>query len=673
LLGNPHQRSYVLIGAALALPIVVLVVLQVLFAFNRQREDVERSALARAEQVTILSMARVESDFAMMRVLATADPLEHREWPMAYARAREVSALNPHWRNIIVSDLESGREMFSLRRPFGDAPPAMSPAVVEAAQRSGDRIVGGAWREGPGCPCVYLHTPIEASGGRIFMLTVALDPAVFRSALMRHAPEGAIAAIVDARGNFIARTHDHNERFGTPATRYVRDAIASGERSGVYAGTTHEGFVSYTAFYAANAGWSTHIAMSRNLIDRPRAVSFAAVAIGSLSALALAAGLIFYALRELARRRQAEARMAQTQKLEAVGQLTGGVAHDFNNLLTVIIGGLNMLLKRIEDPKQRQIAEHMLEAAQRGDKLTKQLLAFSRGQRLELAPVDLHAMAPGMEDLLRRSIGVDVALNFKMHPDARWVMSDANQLELAVLNLVINARDAMPDGGRIDITTAPGAKAGTIELSVSDNGMGMPKDVLDRAMEPFFTTKPAGKGTGLGLAQVFGAARQSGGGVEINSAPGRGARVTIILPSTPAPAEASDSPQQEPAAAPAPAPGRRVLVVDDEPGVRTFMAETLRGAGYAATEAADVGVALRLLDTEPPELLLTDYSMPGMNGLELAERARARDDALRVLIVSGYADAEILGASAARPALLRKPFDEAELLAAVRAALSGKS
>jgi len=196
--------------------------------------------------------------------------------------------------------------------------------------------------------------------------------------------------------------------------------------------------------------------------------------------------------------------------------------------------------------------------------------------------------------------------------------------------------------------------------------------VLDRAMEPFFTTKPAGKGTGLGLAQVFGAARQSGGSVEIDSAPGRGTQVSIILPET-APPVQEPAPEQPQQVSNAPAGGQRVLVVDDEAGVRSFMADALCGAGYNAVEAADVGVALRMLEADAPDLLLTDYSMPGMNGLELAERGRAFDPRLRVLIVSGYADADWLGASAVRPALLRKPFDEAELLAAVRAALAGQT
>jgi two-component sensor histidine kinase len=268
----------------------------------------------------------------------------------------------------------------------------------------------------------------------------------------------------------------------------------------------------------------------------------------------------------------------------------------------------------------------MLDAARRGDRLTKQLLAFSRGKQMELAPVDLHQLVPGMEELLRRSVDVGTTLEFDLDPAARWVKSDANQLELAILNLVINARDAMPDGGRIEISVKPSGKEDCIDLSVSDNGMGMPKDVADRAMEPFFTTKPAGKGTGLGLAQVFGAARQSGGAVEINSEPGRGSTVRLVLPRTePAKEKAADAEEEQ-----APLPngsGQRVLVVDDEPGVRTFMAVTLREAGYDAIEAEDPGAALRILDAGQPDLLLTDYSMPGMSGLELAEHARANPTA----------------------------------------------
>jgi len=651
----------VLIGAALALPIVLLVVIQLSFAFSREREDVETRTLAQASQIMALVDARVESDLVLMEVLASADPMEARQWREAYARAGEVAALSPHWRNVVVSDLEARQQVFSLREAFG-------VSAIAAAIGENPRPVGGAMREGPGCPCVYLNMPIGADGR--YLLTVALDPAIFQEVVLEQAPTESITALVDRDGAFIARSAEFAERVGTTSTEFVRNAIASGESSGIYEGVTWEGFRNNTAFVlSSTTGWSAHIAVDARLIEAPRTYSYISVVIGALLALALAAALIVWALRDLADRRAAEARMAQTQKLEAIGQLTGGVAHDFNNLLTVVIGGLNMLLKRLEDPKQIQIAEHMLDAARRGDKLTKQLLAFSRGKQMEMAPVDLHALVPGMEELLRRSVEAGTALSFDLHPDARWVRTDENQLELAILNLVINARDAMPDGGKIDIAAKPSQREGFIDIEVRDNGMGMPKDVADRAMEPFFTTKPAGKGTGLGLAQVFGAVRQSGGAVEIDSAPGRGTTMRLSLPRTEAPAQTLEAAPSEIAELPQGA-GQRVLVVDDEPGVRAFMAETLRDAGYNAVEAEDPGAALRMLESGSPDLLLTDFSMPGMTGLELAEHARRRDGALRVLIVSGYADAAAIEASASEAKLLRKPFDERELIEAVRDVLA---
>lgn len=650
-------RSNALIAAALALPIVLLVVLQVVFTLEREREDVERFALARAERVMALTDAQIQADAAVMRVLATADVLERHDWPLAYARVREVAALNPHWRNVIIADRSANEDVLSLGRPYSSDHAPLDAAIINHHAVA---------REGRGCPCLYLYQPIGADGR--YELIVALAPDSLRDLLMRHLPDNSIAAIVDRQGAFIARSRQQEERVGTPATQFVRDAITAGETSGVYEGVTYEGFRNHSAFVVSPVtGWSTHVAIASALMERPRAYSSAAIAAGIVLALLLASGIIAWALRDIAARRLAEQRMAQTQKLEAIGQLTGGVAHDFNNLLTVIIGGLNMLLKRIEDQKQREIAEHMLDAAKRGDRLTKQLLAFSRGKRMELTAIDLHQLAPGMEELLRRSVGTDVTIEFDLAADARWVKSDVNQLELAILNLVINARDAMPDGGRVVVSTrASDTREDFIELAVTDNGLGMPREVAERAMEPFFTTKPAGKGTGLGLAQVFGAARQSGGHVEIDSAPDRGTSVRLLLPriDPPARTEADDAP-----ATPAPrGNGQKVLVVDDEAGVLSFVSQTLRDAGFSVREAADPGAALRILESEPPDLLVTDFSMPAMTGLELAERARANRPGLRVLVISGWADADTLEKSAARPDLLRKPFDERTLLDAVQAA-----
>ncbi|MBS0386764.1 MAG: response regulator [Proteobacteria bacterium] len=665
------QRPYFLLGAALALPVVVLVVLQLVFALNREREDIERQTLARAAAVSELTDAMLESDFAAMRVLATSPSFVTHDWAASYRRGREVIALNPAWRDIILSDLRTRREIFDLSQPYSASGEALKP-IADMHPASANPIVGDLSREGAHCPCAYVHLPVSENGALRYLLTVALDPRRFQNLLVRHTPAGVVSSISDARGVFIARSLNFEDRVGTPGSPYLRLALASGRASGIYDATTYEGFQNKTAFVRSpSSGWSAQMAIASLLIDRPRLLSYLTVGVGALIAFAIAAGLIFWALRDIAERRRADVQIAQTQKLEAIGQLTGGVAHDFNNLLTVMIGGLNLLLRRIEDPKQREIAEHMLDAAKRGDKLTRQLLAFSRGKSVELGPVDLHALVPGMEELLRRSIDPTAKLEFDLDPDARWVMSDANQLELAILNLVINARDAMPDGGRIEVSVRSTEAPNLVALAVADDGMGMPKDISDRALEPFFTTKPAGKGTGLGLAQVFGAARQSGGSVEIESAIGRGTVVRMLLPRTEPPRETPKK-KTAPAAPPArTANGQRVLVVDDEPGVRRFMAETLREAGYNATEAEDPGAALRLLHNDPPELLLTDYSMPGMTGLELAERARAEVDGLRVLIVSGYADAAALEASAARPALLRKPFDERALLNAVESALAG--
>lgn len=653
-------RSYALIAAALALPIILLVVLQIVFALDRERETITDFALLRAERAMLLADAQMQADRAVLEVLASADMIERHDWPLAYPRLREVAALNPHWRTVVISDLVAGEEVLSLGRPYSSA-----PAPIDAAIAAGADVT----REGRLCPCVYLHAPIGADGR--YRLSVGIDPEAYRQVLLRNLPEGAVAALVDANGDFIARSIDQEERVGTPATQFLRNAVATGISPGLYEGVTYEGFRNHTAYVISpTTGWSAHVAFASGLLDRPRAYANAAIAIGAVLALVLSGALVFWLLRDFSQRRATQDRMAQTQKLEAIGQLTGGVAHDFNNLLTVMIGGLNMLLKRIEDPKQREIAEHMLETAKRGDKLTKQLLAFSRGKRMELAPVDLHELAPGMEELLRRSVSTGTNIGFDLHPDARWVKTDANQIELAILNLVINARDAMPDGGDITISTRPiPGRPDFVELAVRDTGLGMPRDVAERAMEPFFTTKPAGKGTGLGLAQVFGAARQSGGSVEIESAPDRGTIVRLLLPrseaATPAPAQAAPAP-----ATPA-ATGQRVLVVDDEPGVRSFVASTLGEAGYVVSSAADPGEALRLLTTAPaPDLLLTDFSMPAMTGLELAERARMAHADLRVLIISGWADADTLEKSAARPRLLRKPFDERVLLEAVRSALA---
>jgi PAS domain S-box-containing protein len=377
---------------------------------------------------------------------------------------------------------------------------------------------------------------------------------------------------------------------------------------------------------------------------------------------------------EVGERLKAEEALRQAQKMEAVGRLTGGIAHDFNNLLTPILGGLELIASRVEEPRLRRIAETALESTRRGAKLTGQLLAFSRIQRISMAPVAVNEVIGGMQRLLRHSLGGSVKVETRLDPEAGHGICDANQLENAILNLAINARDAMPDGGTLTIATdrahldqAPDHGAGDfVRISVCDTGAGMRPDVLARATEPFFSTKPLGKGTGLGLAQVYGIAQQAGGTLRIDSEEGRGTSVHILLPvAAVAPGEEAAAADRDEAPAGRPA-GARVLVVDDDDDVRAFLAESLEGLGCTVVSAASGAEGLQALREWRPDIALIDYAMPGMHGADAARAARALLPGLPIVFVTGYAESEQLEAALGEGVpVLRKPFTLAELAAAV--------
>ncbi len=342
--------------------------------------------------------------------------------------------------------------------------------------------------------------------------------------------------------------------------------------------------------------------------------------------------------RDLTERRAAEERLRQAQKMEGIGQLTGGVAHDFNNLLTVIIGNLDALKRHLHDPEPdlgrlERSADNAMRGAQRAESVTQRLLAFSRQQPLDPSSIDAGRVLSGMSDLLRRSLGEAIVIETVL-TGALWrAYADPNQLEVAILNLAINARDAMPDGGKLTIETAnvflderyastqaevlPGQY---VMIGISDNGMGMTPEVKAKAFDPFFTTKEVGQGTGLGLSQVYGFVKQSGGHVKIYSELGEGTTVKIYLRrfhSTHA------AVPEENAAAPAPRGEKTetILVVEDDEDVREYTCETLRGLGYSVTEACDGQAALKILNANPGiRVLFTDVGLPGgMNGRQLAK------------------------------------------------------
>ena len=374
---------------------------------------------------------------------------------------------------------------------------------------------------------------------------------------------------------------------------------------------------------------------------------------------------------EMEQRERAETALVQSQKMEAVGQLTGGLAHDFNNLLTAVVGNLDLIRLRATDPRIARQAENAFKAAERGSKLTAQLLAFSRTQKLETAPVDLSQLLTGMGQLVNQTLGAEVAVEMKISDALPHVLADANQLELAILNLSINARDAMPNGGTLTISAQlDPADTERVIVCVADNGTGMPPEIAARAFDPFFTTKPAGKGTGLGLSQVYGIVRQLGGDVTIDSTPGEGTKINIVL------RNAHSTSGQESAAAPRASRGSEtILIVDDDADVREIMSVVLSDLGYKVVEAGDGEAALNILRTDRPDLMVLDFGMPGSNGAEVATSARQVVDDLRILFVSGYSDTSAIERAVGQTLLLHKPFLPAEFAAAVRSSLDahGKS
>ncbi len=382
----------------------------------------------------------------------------------------------------------------------------------------------------------------------------------------------------------------------------------------------------------------------------------------------------------------AEARSAlmQAQKMEAIGQLTGGIAHDFNNMLAGIIGGLNLLDRRINAGRYdetKPLIEAALISANRAASLTSRLLAFGRRQSLDLAPVDVNASIQSMKVLLERTLGENVKLDLDRVTGESWALTDSAQLESAVLNLAINARDAMPNGGALSVQTtladlgadeAQESQAGAfVVITVRDTGEGMPEEILEKVFDPFFTTKPIGQGTGLGLSMVYGFIRQSGGRIEIDSQQGRGTEVRLMLKAT---AKAEAKKPITPVAARG--AGEVVLVVEDDEQVRLLVMEVLKELGYQGLEAPDAKAALCVIDSDKRiDLIISDVGLPGLDGRQLAERARKRRNNVKVLFITGYAEhaavrSTFLGAGME---LITKPFALDELASKVRDMIAANS
>ena len=386
---------------------------------------------------------------------------------------------------------------------------------------------------------------------------------------------------------------------------------------------------------------------------------------------------------EMQARSESEAALRQAQKMEAVGQLTGGIAHDFNNMLTSIMGALDVVAFRISDERTSRVVRAATESARRAAALTQRLLAFSRRQSLDPNPVDVNALVQSMHMLLSQTLGERIRIEVELAPGLERALVDANQLESALLNLCLNARDAMPDGGRLRITTRFAASMpflrdghaanaeGYVVVEVADNGVGMEPAVKERVFEPFFTTKPIGQGTGLGLSMIYGFVQQSKGCIDLQSAPGAGTTLSLYLPVAPAAAAAVIAHE---AAQTTPGNGQLVLVVEDDSQVRLLVSFVLEELGYVVVTAHDATEAMsHIAALGQIDLLVTDVGLPGMNGRQLAELFREKHPSVPVLFMTGYAEnaavrSEFLGPNMT---MITKPFALDAFGEAVTSALAG--
>ncbi len=525
------RRTLATFAAAVVLPLVLFLALQAAFSLREARRQVEADALNTARQINAAIDSELSIDRSALQVLASSQFVIAHDWVGARRRIAQVQAQRPRWRNVVFTDVASGQEIWQTRTSNRKIQPVRPWVRRYLAGGPNALTITGVVGQAPDCPCVAIHVPVLEQGRRRYLMTLELGAEDYQAILMRKAPSTGVTAIVDSDGLFVARTVDYPSKLGKPATHFVRDALGQGSQ-GLYQGVTYEGLKNYTAFQTSDlSNWSTHVAMKADLFSGPRSGAGLMTFVAALAALALAGLIATLGFRQIRSHRRQEVQTAQAQKLAAIGQLASGVAHDFNNLLMVISASLERISAKISDPDLRKPIDHALDASARGERLVQQLMAFTRSEPLDIGVVDLTALLDNLGGLLQQSVGSAISLRVETAPEARFVVSNASQLEMALVNLAVNARDAMPGGGSLTFRTRLSLNhPGFVDLEVVDTGAGMAPDVIDRAMEPFFTTKPVGKGTGLGLAQVFGLASQSGGVAEIQSAIGSGTTIRLRLP-----------------------------------------------------------------------------------------------------------------------------------------------
>lgn len=626
------------------LPIVVLGAAYGSVTLREQRVAIDRQARIASRSAARLVGREITASLDAVKMISRSPTLDSGIDRARFTRlGLRLMEDHPDWAALSLADPQ-GNRLLDLPRPIGGRlGKAVDLDSLAATVRTGKPQIGHVVTGPRGLRAFAARAPVLHQGHADLIVS-----AVIPIAAMRH-----LLLVEDVPGDWRIRLFDERNALVAES-----GALSDGPRHAV-------------ATPVPESGWKVEVAVpAGSLTTLTRQAQIVLIG-GGVLALLLFAALTWSLMRELRRYRQRQAATLQAQRLEALGRLTGGVAHDLNNLLTPILGGLDLLRGRIgDDAKARRYVDSALRSAERARSLVARLLAYARRQALTPEPIAVAAMLDDLAELLQRSVGPTIACTTRAAPGLPAVRADRNQLELAVLNLVINARDAIKTNGTIVVEARPAHRGETralprgdyVAVTVRDDGCGMDAATLRRAVEPFFTTKAGDRGTGLGLSMVHGFAEQSAGRLVIESAPGQGTAATLVLPATQAPVAASDPEQAAPTRTAA------ILLVDDDPDVREAAAEVLRAHGHQVTEAESLDRGMAALAADPETaLVITDYMMPGGTGGEFVTRARGEGLAQRFLLLTGYTDAaEDLPADVPQ---LRKPFRERELLLAVDALL----
>ena len=684
-----------LLAAAIILPVTVFVTAAAL-DYRTQREEVRRQVLATA--TALAEHAQAVAETAELVLARALDHVAGMDWPSIQSSAELHGFLVklreglPQIDSVYLIDPSGAYVASSRGIPLADIPNVAGRDFFDAA-RAGkrDSFVSAPFRGRLDGRSVFTIThPRAGSVDFDGLAGVTVSSAYFRDfyAKAMDYPGLSSATIVRSDGVVILRYPVPPvplERL--PPNSVFMQAMAAQGLDGAFEGRS------------AIDGRS-RVGAYRHLRNQPLFVSYSAnaeaylapwrrdmVFITAFCAL-LSAALLFTErlqrrrdkaerraaealVQEIDRRRRAELALEQMQKMEALGRLSGGIAHDFNNLLTAILGPLELASKRIDDPRLLRLLAGATQAAQRGAKLTAQMLSISRKRDADAVVLDVTTVIHDLGDLIGRTIGPTIRLSYDLDPETPNVKAEKTQLEMALVNLCVNARDAMPGGGVLALRTRsvdvppgkPGLQPGPhAEISVTDTGEGMTAEVQARALEPFFTTKDPGKGTGLGLSTVYGFAQSAGGALALHSEPGQGTTVTLVLPRTEGQPEPATQPEPEATNQP-----YRILLVDDDGAVRMATRAFLDDAGHRVAEAAGGEEALAEIKAGAPfDLMVTDFAMPGMNGAQLATAARELAPDLPVLFVTGFAKGDALDGWERRGArVLDKPFTGAQLARAV--------